>query len=155
MMNRVYRVTETGDDIYKQEKIPHFDYDAGVSFFSEKNEIGAKQESFKRGPLRLVQYRLCRDYITRTRDQKKTDVPVSEMPANVSDRLFYLRDNGFTSLPNSDVESLADIYQYFLWQAYRSAANYHNTGSSVTEFNRAEVRERRQDLLSLTANPLL
>ena len=155
MLNEAFGITKIGSGTYRKQSVLQVDYESGISLFSEKNEIGARQESFKRGPLRVVQYRLSRDFIARTRDPQKSDIPLSEMPANISSRISYLQENGFTSLSNLGAESLADHYQFFLHQTYLSAVNYFNNGSSMTEFDKVEVKQRRQELLDLTSKPLI
>ena len=152
LFNKASETTRTGSSTYKRQKVAHIDYDAGVSFFSD-GEGGLRQESFKRGPLRLVQFRLSKDFVGYARDNRDAEINMSEMPANVSDRLFYLREAGI-ALPELDAASIADHYQYFLLQQYISSENYYNNGVQETGFDRAEVRERVQDLLRLTENPL-
>ena len=152
LFNKARETTMTGQGSYKKQRVPHVDYEAGVSFFS-KNDEGIRQESFKQGPLRLVQFRLSRDFVAYARDNEGIEMRISDMPANVSDRLFYIRDSGMAS-PSLDAESISDHYQYFLHQQYISAENYHNKGLIETEFDRAEVGKRAQDLIRLTEKPL-
>ena len=142
------RATRTGVTIFKRQATRHFDLDAGVSFYDEENN-GSQVTSFKQGPLRLVQYGLAEDFVKRARNQKERDIPVSEMPANVVERLFYLQSESFTGLSFSETETLADCYQYFLWQYHKSQENLRLNDQVETQFEKAEVKERLEELMSL------
>ena len=145
MRKMARQVTETGKSRFRGIPQNFFDVERGISFYLREGEY---QESFKLGPLRLVQYTLSSDFAKRTADDRS--VPASEMPTNISERLSYLQSEGLTTLSPEETGDLADCYQYFLWQYHRSQENFRLNGQSVTEFDSKEVRERLNAVLKLT-----
>lgn len=144
------QATETGNSRFRGDVQSLFDIEEGLSFYNKNSSDGAYQESFKQGPLRLVQYSLSSDFVKRVTDERS--VPAAEMPTNIPERLSYLQSEGLTTLSPEEADDLADCYRYFLWQYHRSQENFRLNGQSATEFDSGEVRERLEAVLKLAGS---
>ncbi|MCI5066589.1 hypothetical protein MRY87_12775 [bacterium] len=146
-VNAARRITRVGTQRTRGKTVQHVDYDAGVSFFGEDGNIAIR--SFKEGPIRLVQNALMRGAIKFLHRQGKESA-TENMPSRIPRRIQFLEGVGaLGKLPQDCTERLIDLYQFFQLLYHRSQYRFYTSGNSETEFDRTEVKERRDELIAL------
>lgn len=144
------RATTKGTQRYKGADLHHYDLEGGVAFYNPE----LNQQSFKQGPIRLVQYALVRDLIKIIRETEEPD-DVEWFPSNTVAKLRSLEVRGITRLDSEQVRDLADTYKYFLWLYHLSQDAYEENHTTTLEFDSAEVKDRIKFLEEVSKGTLL
>ncbi len=139
-----------GSNMIHGEQAVHYNLKEGCAYYD-----GNTRGSFKYGPIRFLQAALLVDLMRYARAfPKKGPVFIAEMPSNIADRLAYIETNRVSNLTSEQTRDLANCYQYFLLRYHQSQARY-NRGLSVTEFDRAEVKERIGAIDKIVKDPII
>lgn len=145
------KVCETGTNKVKGAEFVHFDLGEGVSHYDEKKKSPSRL-SFKTGPLRLVQYGLATEILRKVRDGEFSLDFLEDFPTPISERLYFLETEGKTKLSHSEIETLAESYDYFIWQYHLSQEYFREHGQTRVDFDKKEVGERLRDLVRLVGD---
>lgn len=130
-----------GTQRFRKQDIAHFDLDEGIAFYDESpDSLGGMSLSFKVGPLRFVQYSFA-DWALKFACLSGDGNPFKKLPSNTVDRFLMLEAEGLTRLSHGQFRDIVDAYKYFLWLYHSSQFNFKN-GSTSTQFDKSQVRER-------------
>ncbi len=148
--DRYYRnILNTGENEFKRKRLIHYDLKKGVSYYDEEQGI----LSFKAGPLRFIQNKLIREIIKKMKEDELSFA--LNLPANISDRIYFLYCCPDYKLGNFETEEIIDSYKYFLKQYHKSQRNLHDYNQFETDFDKQEVKERIEGVNRiLTGNSL-
>ncbi len=139
------KITRTGKSARGKETKTHFDLDNGIAFYNPEEYIN----SFKYGPLRLVQVWVIIHIIKALQRVGDDEKFISELPRNVKDKLQFLASNGYLKAHQAELNELIQLYEYFLWLYHQSEYDFVYKNSSTITFDPIEVKNALAMLLKL------
>lgn len=154
-LRRAKKIAKEGKGRFKGSEITHFDLEEGVAFYDNESSTGALRSSFKQGPLRLVQFGLTQDIMKKIRNKDFDLDLMDHLPQNTVDRILFFETEGKVKPAHQKIESLVDNYKFFLWQYHLAQENWRTEEKKETAFDKAEVRERLNDLVGIVESGIL
>ena len=150
------KITNSGNNTMRGDRVTHFDINTGEAIYNLSDDVdGVCANSFKHGPLRLVQTAVVLKIVDIIRSNDFTvesggDL-LSEMETQTVRKIAYLHSMGVSRVSPKVMSDLIDNYRYFLWLFHISEYEYYNNGNTVTDFNTKETAERLQDTIHVVS----
>ncbi|MFC1615826.1 hypothetical protein ACFL21_01685 [Patescibacteria group bacterium] len=144
-VKKARQTCKTGMNKFRKKEFRHFDLEQGIVNYQPDQNV----EGFKQGPLRLVQSLIIKEIVHLIRNNPKYQTLLDDLPKNTMDRLFYLFVEELLKLNYSEVEELAQLYSYFLYEYHKSQHEYIKTGGTIMVFDTIEIQERIADIMKL------
>ena len=143
------KISREGRANFQGNELTHVNFEEGIAFYDDEDNLGPKRGSFKYGPMRLIQTSMSKGIIKKIYN-KDFDLDIlRHYPTNTVDRLHFFETENLSGLNSSEVSDLADNYKWFLWIYHCGQENWRLDKQSKTKFDPEDAKMRVEDTLEI------